>query len=110
MWNSNIKLEREQGFSGGDVHSPCTTSPASMFLGEQREGRSRPVCTAVGPRGPGARAGTVTGCSALDKAFWSLPDLLGPQPTHCNVLEKGENPLGQVTEESGLEAYGLIKS
>lgn len=51
MWNSNIKLEREQGFPGGDAHSLCTTNPASMVLGEQRDGRNRPIYAAVGARG-----------------------------------------------------------
>lgn len=57
-------------------------------------GGAGPSMLLWGPEGPGARAGAVTGCSALDKAFWSSPDLLGPQPAHCNVLEEGEDPPG----------------
>lgn len=84
MWSSDIKMERQQGWSRGDAHGlvchhPFATGPwgAVSFPGKELGGAGGSALP-VGPRWERSQGCGDAGHLALDKARKSSADLLSP--------------------------------
>lgn len=84
VWSSDIKLERQQGWSRGDAHSlvchhSFTASPwGAVSCPGKGKGGAGGSALLVGPRWERSQGCRDTGHLAIDKAWKSLADLLGP--------------------------------